>query len=118
MDEYIFGDQKSFKAQYSAHESYDELKKRLSPICQRALRRQVQEYVKYTKRIPITEEFTPIPDEQLLYDNISAYLQRDNLYTLPAGQKHLITLVLRKLLASSSDAISSALTNMIARLED
>ena len=122
VDEHTFGDEKSFSSQYSGHigsdeNVYSELRQRLAPICQRTLRRQVQEYVKYTKRIPITEEFTPKQEEQILYEKISHYLQRENLRALPSSQRQLITLVLRKLLASSSYAIQGALTKMIHRLE-
>ena len=122
VDEHIFGDKDSFKFQYSLRIDtdqglYDELRGRLKPVCQRTLRRQVQEYVRYTKRISITEEFTPKEEEQVLYDKISEYLQRENLHALPASQRQLITLVLRKLLASSTIAIHGALKKMISRLE-
>jgi len=122
VDEHIFGDEISFKSQYSSRigsdeDLYIELKKRLALVCQRTLRRQVQEYVRYTKRIPITEAFTPKREEQVLYEKISDYLQKENLNALPSGQRQLITLVLRKLLASSTFAIHGALTKMINRLE-
>ena len=122
VDKHIFGDEVSFKSQYSSRigsdeELYTELKSRLALVCQRTLRRQVQEYVQYTKRIPITEEFTPKREEQVLYEKISGYLQRENLKALPSSQRQLITLVLRKLLASSTFAIHGALTKMINRLE-
>ena len=61
------------------------LRARLAPICQRTLRKQVTEYVRYTRRIPITEDFTPSRDEQRLYDQVSAYLQKDNLHALLAA---------------------------------
>ena len=122
IDEHAFGDKESFKSQYSSRIGsdetlYSELKSRLAFICQRTLRRQVKEYVRYTKRIPHTEEFIPKREEQLLYEKISNYLQRENLQALPSSQRHLITLVLRKLLASSSFAVHGALTKMINRLE-
>lgn len=59
-----------------------------------------------------------LPDEEKLYNWVSAYLQSDKLYALPQGQRTLITLVLRKLLASSSFAISGTLNSLIIRLED
>ena len=122
VDEHIFGDEKSFQTQYSSRigsdeELYLKLKKRLQPIYKRALRRQVKEYVRYTERIPITEAFIPKEEEQTLYEKISEYLQKESLHALPSGQRQLITLVLRKLLASSSHAIHGALTKMIGRLE-
>ena len=92
------------------------LKERLSFICKRTLRRQVLEYVKSTNRLAQVQEFVPTPDEQRLYDLLSDYLQRDTLCALPASQRRLVTLILRKLLASSSFAISGTLEAMIGRL--
>lgn len=120
IDEYSFGDLKSFKSQYARitnQDTFSELKSRIAPICKRTLRRQVLEYVKYTNRIPITQEFTPTKEEEILYDMVSDYLRRPNLQALPASQRSLMTLVLRKLLASSSFAIAGALNSLIRRLE-
>ena len=88
---------------------FETLKARLKPICHRTLRRQVTAYIPYTKRLPLVEEFTPEESEDRLYDLVSEYLQRDNLQALPASQRSLMTLVLRKLLASSTFAIAGAL---------
>jgi superfamily II DNA/RNA helicase len=73
--------------------------------------------VKYTERIAILQEYAPTPDEEKLYNDISDYLQTDKLYALPEGQRNLITMVLRKLLASSSFAIRGTLESLISRLE-
>ena len=62
IDDYAFGDAKSFRAQYArltGEPLFNELKGRLSPVCHRTLRRQVLEYIRYTNRIPITQEFVP-----------------------------------------------------------
>lgn len=120
IDDYIFGDAKSFRAQYariSSQAIYAELKKRLKPVCHRTLRRQVLEYIKYTNRVPITQEFYPSQDEQDLYEMVSSYLQRENLQALPSRQRKLMTLVLRKLLASSTFAIAGALDSLLRKLE-
>ena len=120
VDEYTFGDLKSFKAQFSTlrtEQDFAALRERLKPVCQRTLRRQVLEYIKYTNRIPVTQEFDPSADEQKLYDLVSAYLQRPNLFALPSGQRQLMTLILRKLLASSTYAISGTLEALQSRLE-
>lgn len=45
-------------------------------------------------------------------------MQTDKLYALPEGQRTLITMVLRKLLASSSFAISGTLNSLIERLNN
>ena len=58
----------------------------------------------------------PTKDEEELYIAISDYLQTDKLYALPDGQRTLITMVLRKLLASSSFAIAGTLESLISRL--
>ncbi len=120
IDDHAFGDRKSFTSQYarlSDDDNYDELKQRLQPICKRTLRRQVLEYIKYTNRIPITQEFIPTEDEQKLYNLVSDYLQSKTLFALPASQRHLMTLILRKLLASSTYAISGTLEALANKLE-
>ena len=119
IDDYAFGDLKSFKARFSraTEGNFAELKERLKPFCKRTLRRQVLQYVKYTNRFALVQEFTPFPDEQRLYDLVSDYLRKPSLFALPASQRQLVTLVLRKLLASSTYAISGTLAGMVSRLE-
>lgn len=124
IDDYTFGDLKSFKTQYSRvtstadAEAFTVLKERLKPICKRTLRRQVLEYIRYTNRIALVEEFYPSDDEQRLYDLVTEYLQTDNLYALPASQRKLMTLILRRLLASSTFAISGTLEALGNKLND
>lgn len=120
IDDYAFGDLKSYKAQYSrlnGETVFDELKSRLAPLCHRTLRRQVVEYIRYTNRIPITEDFFPSDDEIALYDMVSEYLRKPKLHALPNSQRQLITLILRKLLASSTFAIAGALDSLAKRLK-
>lgn len=124
IDDYAFGDLKSFRAQYSKVNStldesmFKELKERLKPVCKRTLRRQVLEYIKYTNRIALVEEFYPTQEEQRLYDLVSEYLQGATLYALPSSQRHLMTLILRRLLASSTFAISGTLGALVRKLEN
>ena len=123
IDDYSFGDLKSFKTQYSRvtstadADAFTELKERLKPVCKRTLRRQVLEYIRYTNRIALVEEFYPTEEEQRLYDLVSNYLQADNLYALPPSQRKLMTLILRRLLASSTFAISGTLEALGNKLE-
>ena len=120
IDEHAFGDLKSFREQFanlSQEQVFQTLKARLKPICHRTLRRQVTAYIPFTKRLPIVEEFTPEESEDRLYHLVSDYLRRDNLQALPASQRSLMTLVLRKLLASSTFAIAGALESMSNRLK-
>lgn len=120
IDEHTFGDLKSFREQFGGgaqERTFQILKERLKPICHRTLRRQVTAYVPYTKRHAILEEFSPDEAEDRLYNLVTAYLQRDNLQALPASQRSLMTLVLRKLLASSTFAIAGALSSISNRLQ-
>lgn len=120
IDDYAFGDSQSFKTQYArlnGEDKYSELKARLAPLCHRTLRHQVLEYIRYTNRIPLTEDFFPSAEEQELYDMVSDYLQRESLHALPNSQRQLITLILRKLLASSTFAIAGALDSLANRLK-
>jgi SNF2 family DNA or RNA helicase len=120
IDEYAFGDFKSYRSQFTRLSNgvdFEELRSRLRPICKRTLRKQVLEYVKYTNRHALVQEFVPTEDEQRLYDLVSEYLQKPNLYALPASQRQLVTLILRKLLASSTYAISATLDGLVKRLQ-
>ena len=120
IDELAFGDLKSFREQFSnlnQDQVFETLKARLRPICHRTLRRQVTSYIPFTRRHPLLEEFTPEESEDRLYNLVSEYLRRDNLHALPASQRALMTLVLRKLLASSTFAIAGALTSISDRLK-
>ncbi|RVM25382.1 DEAD/DEAH box helicase [Sinorhizobium meliloti] len=120
IDDYTFGDAKSFRAQYArltGDGQFEELKARLTPVCHRTLRRQVLEYIRYTNRIPITQEFVPNEAEQSLYEMVSEYLRRPSLQALPSSQRTLMTLIMRKLLASSTFAIAGALDSLARKLE-
>jgi len=121
LDEHLFGDLESFKAQYLRgtlnDRDFNDLRQRIRPICQRTLRRQVQEYVRYTNRIPMVHDFTPSDAERRLYEEVSEYLRRDQIFALPKSQRKLMILVLRKLLASSTFAIAGTLESLRARVQ-
>ncbi len=78
----------------------------------RTLRRQVKEYVKFTARRSIVEDFAPTPEEQELYDRVSEYLRRDDAYAIPPARRALFVLVYRKILASSSFALAATLDRL------
>jgi ERCC4-related helicase len=121
IDEHTFGDIKSFRTQFlrtADGDNFQDLRDRLKSVCIRNLRRQVQEYIKYTNRIPLTIRFEPTPEEHKLYEDVSTYLQQELLFALPVSQRHLMTLILRKLLASSSFAIAGTLGSLIKKLEE
>ena len=117
IDEHIFGDDKAFRKQYlHAGADTNELRDRLSSFVKRTLRKHVLEYVRYTERRTFTQPFTPSDDEQRLYDALSAFMFREESYALPKSQRHLTILILRKLLASSSYAVTETLNRIRNRL--
>ncbi|MCL6478080.1 MAG: DEAD/DEAH box helicase family protein [Peptococcaceae bacterium] len=117
IDEYIFGDLAAFRAQYVNEGDLAGLKRRLQGFCKRTLRSQVMEYISYTERRAITRTFRPTDQEQELYEAISAFLQREDTYAIPRRQRTMTTLILRKLLASSSQAVAGTLETIKKRLE-
>lgn len=118
IDDFIFGDLQSFREQYTGGDAdHDSLKRRLAGFCKRTLRSQVLEYISYTERRPITRPFRPSDQEQALYEAISEFLQRPDTYAIPARQRTLTVLIIRKLLASSSTAVAGTLDTIRTRLE-
>lgn len=123
IDDNYFGSLKSFSNRYGKTElrnesTYNELRERIRPIIHRTLRSDVQEYVKYTERKAMVQEYYPSDDEQTLDELVSEYLQRSDCFGIPSSQRSLITLVLHKLLSSSTFAIAGTLQTIIHRLEN
>jgi ERCC4-related helicase len=119
IDEFHFGDKKSFTTQYSKisnDDQFDELRRRLKPVCHRTLRKEVLEYVSYTNRRCVTQDFYPGDEEQRLYEEVSEYLWDPDIQALPPSQRSLMILVMRKLLASSTYAIAGALDSLARKL--
>lgn len=116
IDEHLFGDLKSFRDNYVSNPDFDDLKDRLSHFCKRTLRKEVIAYVNYTERLAVVKEFTASDAEQKLYDVVSDFLQRENTFAIPYRQKQLTTLIIRKLLASSTWAVLQTLETIRDRL--
>jgi ERCC4-related helicase len=121
VDDKLFGDEASFKTTYGGRPDPATLlilRNRLRPICRRTLRKDVQEagHINYTKRIPVTFKFEPHDNEVKLYEGLSAYLQRKD--TIAFGEKpnQLVTLVVRKILGSSTFAVAQTLDSILQRL--
>jgi superfamily II DNA or RNA helicase len=125
LDEQILGPEDAFRAHFPVDPEHGgltenaskELKARIAPVVQRTLRRQVKEYVRYTNRRSVVEDFTPSADEQALYDDVSEYLRRGESAAIAPGKRTLLTLVYRKLLASSTFAIAPTLRRLSDSLE-
>jgi ERCC4-related helicase len=120
IDERVFGSLDSFRAQFGQigkAQNFEALRSRLAPMCKRTLRRDVQQFVSYTQRRAIVQEFTPNDDERQLATLVADYLRRPDLQALPNSQRSLISMVLWKLLASSTHAIAGAMETMANRLQ-
>ena len=122
IDEEHFSGEKAFKAQYTGANasptSLDVLRERLQPLCHRTLRRQVQEagHINFRRRHAQTFSFDPSDMEIELYERISTFLQRKG--TISYGEKanQLVILQIRKILGSSTFAVSRYLETLIDRL--
>jgi hypothetical protein len=121
IDDALLGNEEAFRLQYATGELTEDkaadLKARLAPVVIRTLRRQVKEYVKYTARRSIVEDFAPTAQEQELYDRVSEYLRREDAYAIPMARRALFVLVYRKILASSSFALAATLDRLADTLD-
>ncbi|HIJ21566.1 MAG: DEAD/DEAH box helicase [Gammaproteobacteria bacterium] len=123
IDEHYFGDQKSFRNLYTNRRKdmsrLDDLKQRIQPLCYRTLRRQVQQEggINFTNRYAITEDFTPGDEEWALYQKLSDYLRTPEIAAIDPKAIHLVSIGMRKTLASSSFAIADTLKGMVERLQ-
>ena len=126
IDKNFFGDFSAFKEEYvtglgtgkKAAKKLQELQYRLKPIVNRALRNQVGEYINYTERKSLTQTFLQSEQEVELYDQVTEYLGRDELYAFTSSQRTLTTLLMLKLLGSSSHAIAVTLERLATRVEE
>jgi len=121
IDDALLGTEDAFRLQFATGELTDDkaadLKERLGQVVIRTLRRQVKEYVKFTARRSLVEDFAPTPDEQALYDRVSEYLRREDAVAIPQSRRALLVLVYRKILASSTFALSHTLGKLADGLE-
>lgn len=123
VDERLFGDETSFKANYGVVRvdpaNLLMLRDRLKPVCRRTLRKDVQEagHINYTRRIPATFKFEPEANEIRLYESLSEFLRRKDTIAFGAKPNQLVTLVIRKILGSSTFAVTDTLVSIIHRLK-
>ena len=117
LDDTYFGDLPSFRSRYvNAGGDVGELRERLKEFTWRTLRKDVLAFVKYTNRLPLTESFACSDRENALYEDVSKYLQDETTYAFPPNQRHMLTLIVRKVLASSTWALIGTLEHILARL--
>ena len=117
IDPRIFGAEQVFRQRYMKDEDYDGLKRELTPVLYRTLRKDVVDYMHFVKRICRTVDFKLSPDEIELYERVNLFLKGDALYSIPASNRGLIILVIRKLMASSSFDLVETFEVLKKRLE-
>lgn len=110
----------SFRERYVKGRAFsdDDLPERVAVLVKRTLRRDADKYIRFTERLPLTLEFTPSRAELRLYNLVNGYLQREDIMAFTGSRRHLISLILRKRLGSSTLAIASTLENIANRLEN
>ncbi len=124
LDPSVFGSYDAFAARYlkagaegPEPETLRDLKAELGGIAFRTLRRQVREYVRFTDRRSIVEDFSPTPEERALYDDVSEYLKRGKALGSTEGQRRMLVLLYRKLLGSSTFALGPTLLRLAETVE-
>lgn len=117
IDPRIFGSEKVFSKRYVEGQDYSDLKSELAPVLYRTLRKDVSKYMNFRKRECRTVDFKLSQDEVTLYMQVNAFLKKDVLYSIPTANRGLVTLVIRKLLASSSFALIETFEVLRSRLE-
>ena len=94
-------------------------RERLQHVCKRTLRRQVLEYIPFTERFTHTADFIPSEAEERASTTMfPRTFSARSLVALPNTRRKLITLIMRKLLASSSAAIGATLQKFVDRLNE
>lgn len=124
IDDQHFGGLESFRSQYvrgrTGPNNLIALQKRIAPLCQRTLRRQVQEagHINFRKRAAQTFDFDPFDNEIELYERVSDFLQRTDTISYGDRANALVLLQVRKILGSSTFAVARYLETLIQRLKD
>ncbi|MBU6166397.1 MAG: DEAD/DEAH box helicase family protein [Alphaproteobacteria bacterium] len=120
IDESHFGGEAAFRAQYvgGTEVAQDMLRERLKPVCHRTLRRQVQQagHINFRRREARTFDFEPKDMETELYERLSQFLQRTDTVSYGHTPNQLVILQARKVLGSSTFAVSQYLGTLLERL--
>jgi hypothetical protein len=97
----------------------DELRRRMSSVCQRTLRRQAQEFLErpFVQRRCRLFEYTMQPDERALYDDVTRWLLEPELIAFSGGSRHLLLLGFHRRMASSTAALAASLERVCVRLD-
>ena len=116
IDETILPPEDEFYARYFRKpENYPELTDFVSSYCFRTLKKQVSQYVGFSRRIPATLDYTLTPSERALYELTEHYLQRPTKAAYPLMDTYELTLLFYHTLSSSPRAFAVMLDAPILR---
>ena len=96
-----------------------ELRRRISRICQRTLRRQAQEFLEkpFVDRRALLLEYRMSPEERQLYDDVTRYLLEPDICAFGGNQRQLLLIGFHRRMASSLAALAASLRKVAERLE-
>ena len=118
IDETVLPDDREFLTRYLRRpERYPELAELVRPYCFRTLRIQAADYAKVPRRVLLTYEYAPSPQEQMLYDLLYAYVNQPIKLAFPEMDPYDLALRLLGLQGSSTAAILQTIRGVIRRLE-
>ena len=116
IDETVLPDGREFLTRYLRRpERYPELAELVRLYCFRTLRIQAADYAKVPRRVLLTYEYAPSPQEQALYDQLYAYVNQPIKLAFPEMDQY--DLALRLLGLHGSAAILQTIRGVIRRLE-
>lgn len=95
-----------------------ELRRRLSSVVKRTLRRQAQEFLDkpFVARRAQLFEYSMSPEERALYDGVTEYLLRPTLCAFHGRSRQLLLLGFHRRMASSTAALAQSLEKVAERL--
>ena len=97
----------------------DELRRRIETVVQRTLRRQAQDFLErpFVARHAQIFEYSMTAREKLLYDQVTAYLLKPQLFAFRGNQRRLLLIGFHRLMGSSIAALTASLRKVAVRLE-
>lgn len=116
IDEEVLPDAKEFYDRYFRRpERYGELSSWVSQFSFRTLKKQVEQYVGFSLRLPLMVYYDLNPEEQKLYNLIEKYLNFEDKTAYPEIDKYRLTLLFYHTVASSPEALASMLESPLKR---
>jgi len=106
-----------YRRYFRKPENYGELTNWVSLYCFRTLKSQVTQYANFTKRVPLTVNYSLESYEKALYELTDKYLTFEQKWAYPQMDKFDLTLLFYRTLSSSPQAFAAMLDAPIGRAE-